>query len=201
MTYMICIFCWYMCVSAVAPQPLQTIAAQGQQKMHITDHTVDLDSLLMKKMVSYIMWAPSNKVEQAFEAMTLQRKLMFLKRMNIHQYGWFLFAFSEEQWHAMWQRLPCKQQQVIPPTRCEQLCMIRDCWLACSGGDVIWHAGGTRDPLARDLPFYRNRALERLHSFKTDDLDKRNMEYRQAVFYQWLHNYFDTRRLKLLKAF
>lgn len=177
------------------------LAAQGEQKMRITDRAVDIDQLSMKKVVSYMMWAPPDKVAQAFEAMTLQTKLMFLKRMNIHQYGWFLFAFSDEQWSRMWQKLPTEQQRIIPATRLEQLQMLRDCWRACSGGDVMWYAGGARDPFARDLSLYRDKAMRRLESFKTDNLDKRNMEYRRAIFYQWLHNYFQANKLQLLRSF
>jgi len=173
--------------------------AQGEQKMKVTDDALDLNTIPMKKAIRYMMWAPSKVVVQKFEQMSLGSKCMLLKRMNIQQYGWFLLAFSEEQWSQMWQRLSEKEQRALPSTRLEQLKMVRDCWLACSGGDLLWYVEGSRDDLARDLPFYRNRALERLEMFKTNFLKRRDMKHKQAMFYQMLHNCFQVKKLQMLR--
>lgn len=173
---------------------------QGEQKMHLTDK-FDVNEASLKKIISYMMWAPTDKVADTFIRMSLETKLLFLKRMNIHQYGWFLFAFSEEQWRHMWQQLPPEQQTIIPATKLEQLKKIRNSWQACSGGDIIFFAGGPRDPQARDLSLYRNRALSRIENFKTEYVNEFHDVYKKKViFYRWLNGHFQAQKLKMLKA-
>lgn len=172
---------------------------KGEQQLNISQD-VNLDEQPMKKVISYMMKASSDRVINHFERMTLETKLIFLKSLNIRQYEWFLFGVSEEQWKDMWQRLPEEQKKVIPSTLEVQLKMICACWRACSSGDILWNPGKKKEAYVKDIPFFRNKALRALKNFKTDDLNDFNMDVKQEVFYKWLDNYFQMKKLELLHA-
>lgn len=172
---------------------------KGEQHLHVVQD-INLENVPMKKVISYMMKTPSDKAIASFEHMTLETKLMFLKNMNIRQYEWFLFEVSEQQWRSMWQRLPEDQKKVIPPTVQVQLKMICAVWRACSSGDLFWNPGKNKEADAKDIAFFRDKALRSLRHFKTDDPNDVNMDIKQEVFYQALHNYFQKKKLELLHA-
>ena len=172
---------------------------KGEQKMYITQDA-NLDDMPMKKIISYMMKIPSDKVITSFERMTLETKLMFLKGMNIRQYEFFLFSISDHQWQSMWQRLPEEQKKIIPPTVEIQKKMICACWRALSSGDLFWTPGKNKESEAKDLEYFRDKALACLKKFKTDDPNDVNMDIKQQVFYQALDNYFQKKKLELLHA-
>lgn len=169
-----------------------------QQKINITD-THNLNDAPMKKIIKYMMWAPSDQVIDNFAKLSLPTKLALLEEMNIKQYGWFLLAFSDDQWYQMWQKLPKEEQDVIPATKLIQLKMIRNTWAACSGGDIFWYAGGKLDPLAKDLVLWRDKALKRMPHFKTETLNQIEIKQRRRIFLQWVNQLFKAKKMRLLK--
>lgn len=173
---------------------------KGQQEIRITENT-DLSACSVPELIQYMMWISADQVRSTFVDMPLQAKRVFLKQMNIKQYGWFLFAFSGEQWHHMWKKLPKNQQKTIPPTKLEQLKMIRDVWLACSSGTISYYACAKGNEHAKDLPLWRDRALKTIEHLKVHHPNRVELEERERIFYKWLDNQFQAKKLKLLKEF
>lgn len=202
MWYLYCLLIFTVHADASTGKPItidEKKVFKGEQQMHISQD-VNLDEVAMKKIIGHMLKISSSRAMISFERMTFETKLIFLKSMNIKQYEMFLFDVSEKQWQDMWQRLPEEQKKVIPPTVEIQLKMICACWRALSSGDLFRTPGEKKEADAKDIPFFRNKALGCLKRFKTDDLNDVNMDIKQEVFYQALHNYFQKKKLELLHA-
>ncbi len=174
---------------------------KGRQETRVSQET-DLSSCSTQELVQFMMWASDDRVRNSFANMPLQAKLVLLKEMNIQQYGFFLHAFSDDQWRRMWQKLPQQEQRIIPQTKLEQLKMIRDVWCACSSGDIGHYASAKGDEKARDLSLWRDKALKTIGQyFNVQRPYAVGVEKKEKIFYQWLDNTFKTKKMELLKEF
>lgn len=177
----------------------QMPAMQAEQRTTITND-VDVKDLPMEKVIEHLVNGPSDKVLDIFAQLSLQTKRMVLKKMSIEQYEWFLFAFSEEQWGQMRQRLSEAERKALPATKVAQLIAIRDAWADCASGDPSRHAQGDRHNRAADMLWWRNVALENASSMLRESIRTPvHINIKKARFEQWLQNQFMAKKLRLLK--
>jgi hypothetical protein len=177
----------------------QIPAMQAEQKTTI-HNDVNVNELPITKIIEHLVEGPSDRVLDIFSQLSLQTKKMVLKQMSIEQYEWFLFAFSEEQWSQMRQRLSKVEKEFLPATKVAQLVAIRDTWAACASGDILRHAAGKCSDRVVDLPVWRNLALKRASGLKLETLKTPvHIGTRKARFRQWLQNQFIAKKLRLLK--
>lgn len=177
----------------------QMPAMQAEQRMNITND-VKFNDLPVKKIIEYLVDGPSDKVLDIFVQLSLQTKRMVLKEMTIEQYEWFLFAFSEEQWGQMRQKLSDVERRALPVTKVAQLIAIRDAWADCASGDPTRNVRGKRYDGAADMLWWRNMALENVSSMLLESIRSPvHINVRKARFEQWLQNQFMAKKLRLLK--
>jgi hypothetical protein len=120
--------------------------------------------------------------------------------MSIQQYEWFLFAFSEEQWGQMRQKLPEVERRALPVTKVAQLIAIRDAWADCASGDPTRHNQGKRHDGAADMLWWRNMALKNASSMLRESVRMPvHINIKKARFEQWLQSQFMAKKLRLLK--
>lgn len=177
----------------------QMPAMQAEQKTTITND-INVNDLPIKKIIEHLVEGPSDKVLDIFARLSLQTKKMVLKQMSIEQYEWFLFAFSEEQWNQMRQRLSDAERKALPANKVAQLIAIRDAWADCASGDPSRHAQGKRHDRAADMLWWRSVALENASSMLRESIRMPvHINIKKARFEQWLENRFMAKKLRLLK--
>ncbi len=181
------------------PLQKQIPVMQVEQRATITNDT-NYNELPIKKIIEHLVDGPSEKVLNIFVQLSLQTKRMVLKEMTIEQYEWFLFAFSEEQWGQMRQKLSEVERRALPVTKVAQLIAIRDAWADCASGDPTRHTQGKRHDKAADMLWWRNVALENVSAMLLESIRAPvHINIRKARFEQWLHNQFMAKKLRLLK--
>lgn len=179
--------------------PKQMPAMQAEQKTTITND-INFNDLPVKKVIEHLIDGPSDKVLTIFAQLSLQTKKIVLKEMTIEQYEWFLFAFSEEQWGQMRQKLPEVERRALPVTKVAQLIAIRDAWADCASGDPTRHNQGKRHDGAADMLWWRNVALENASSMLRESVRMPvHINIKKARFEQWLQSQFMAKKLRLLK--
>ncbi len=118
-----------------------------------------------KEFTSCMEYAAKEEVRETFTQMNLNARLNYLYQMDLFEYHHFLTSFeNEQQWQETLSTLSPDDRKRIPQTLREQLIMIRDTWLECSSNKLGHYARKSKDPEAKDLSAWRNKALE--HSAK-----------------------------------
>lgn len=180
-------------------QASKQIPIQAEQKATITND-INFADLPTKKIIEHLVEGPSDKVLPIFAQLSLQTKIIVLKKMTIQQYEWFLFAFSEEQWGQMRQKLSAEERKALPVTKVSQLIAIRDAWADCASGDPSRGNQGKRHDGAADMRGWRNVALKNASSMLRESIRMPvHINIKIARFEQWLQNQFMAKKLRLLK--